>query len=192
MTPAEAAKAVAMLQAAYPAARWSEPTIDLYEHLLAELDFNLARDAIVRIIRSSKFLPTVAEILDAVADIGIGPMRSAVEAWGDVVMAIRLTGYIGVPKFSDPLVADCVRAMGWRNLCIGDSPEASDRARFCELYQDKQRKQRVLDVSEPGRLLPVRSEGSRAELPAKRSSADAQSRPPLRKSDNPGGSTSGV
>jgi hypothetical protein len=93
-------------------------------------------------------------------------MRSPVEAWGDVGMAIRRTGYIGVPRFSDPLVAECVRAMGWRNLCIGDSPEASDRARFCELYQDKQRKQRLFDVSEPGRLLPASSDSSHAQLPA--------------------------
>ena len=155
-----------MLQAAYPAARWSEPTIDLYELMLAELDYELARGAIVRIIKSSKFLPTVAEILDAVADIGIGPMRSPVDAWGDVGMAIRRVGYIGVPKFGDPLVAECVRAMGWRSLCIGDSPEASDRARFCELYQDKQRKQRVLDVSEPGRLLPASGQRAHARLPA--------------------------
>jgi Loader and inhibitor of phage G40P len=155
VTPAEAAKCVAMLQAAYPAARWSEPTIDLYELMLADLDYAVARDALVRIIKTQKFLPAVAEVLEAAADVTVGPMRSAVDAWGDVGMAIRQVGYIGVPRFADPIVADCVRAMGWRNLCLGDSPEAADRARFCEMYQHKQREQRVLDVTEPGRLLPA-------------------------------------
>ena len=44
--------------------------------------------------------------------------------------------------------------MGWRNLCLGDSSEMADRARFAELYADMQRKQRLNDLSEPGRLLP--------------------------------------
>jgi hypothetical protein len=164
VTPVEAAKAVALLQGAYPGARWSESTVELYEAMLAELDFELARAAIVRIVRSSKFLPTIAEILDAVADVGIGPMRSPVEAWGDVTMAIRRVGYIGVPEFEDPLVGDCVRALGWRTLCIGETPEGVDRARFCELYQDLQRKRRLADVSEPARLLPGREP---ARLPAR-------------------------
>jgi hypothetical protein len=157
LTPAEAAKVVATLQAAYPAARWSEGTIALYELMLADLDVALTRDAVARIIRTSKFLPTVAEILDAAAEITVGPTRNGVDAWGDVGMAIRRVGSYGAPSFADPLVAECVRIMGWRNLCLGDSPEAADRARFCELYADLQRKQRVRDVSEPGRLLPAAS-----------------------------------
>ena len=153
MTPAETAKAVALLQAAYPGARMSESTTDLYERMIGELEFEVARATIIRIIRSSKFLPTVAEILEAAADVAIGPVRSAMDAWGDVAMAIRRIGYVGVPRFEDPLVAECVQAMGWRSLCVGGSPEASDRARFCELYLEKQRAQRKQDVTQPGRLL---------------------------------------
>jgi hypothetical protein len=155
MTPAEAAKAVLMLQAAYPAARWTEATVELYEAMLSDLDTELVRGAIARHICTSKFMPTVAEVREAAADIAVGPSRSGVEAWGDVGMAIRRTGSYGAPKFEDPLVAECVRIMGWRNLCLGDSPEAADRARFCELYTDLQRKQRQHDVSAPGRLLPA-------------------------------------
>ena len=154
MTPAEAAKTVAMLQAAYPGARWSEPTIGLYELMLADLEYEVARNAVARIIRTSRFLPTVAEVLTAAADIVVGETRNGVDAWGDVGMAVRRVGSYGVPKFEDPVVGDCVRIMGWRNLCLGDSSEASDRARFCELYEDLQRKQRMRMVSEPGLLLP--------------------------------------
>jgi hypothetical protein len=154
VTPAEAAKAVAMLQAAYPAARWAEATIALYELMLSDLDFAVAGSAIARIIRTSKFLPTIAEVFDVAADLTVGPTRSAVDAWGDVGTAIRRVGSYGVPRFADSIVAECVRVMGWRNLCLGDSPEAANRARFCELYADLQRKQRARDVSEPERLLP--------------------------------------
>ena len=155
MTPAEAAKAVLMLQAAYPGARMTAMTGELYESMLADLEFDVVRGAIARLICTSKFLPTIAEVRDAAAEITLGPIRSAVAAWGDVTMAVRRVGHYGCPKFEDPLVAECVRALGWRSLCLGDSGEAADRARFCELYSDLQRKQRQRDVSEPGRLLPA-------------------------------------
>jgi hypothetical protein len=162
VTPAEAAKAVLVLQSAYPGARMTEMTAELYEHLLADLDAEVAQRAIARLVCISKFLPTIAEIRDAAADVALGAARSGLEAWGDVLMAIRRTGSYGVPTFTDPLVAECVRILGWRTLCLGDSPEAVDRARFAELYVDLQRRRRQNDVSEPGRLLPSREP---AQLP---------------------------
>lgn len=157
MKPSEAAKVVGLLQAGFPAARMTEATVLLYERLLVDLDFELASATVERLICTSKFCPTVAEIRDAAADLALGPSRSGVEAWGDVGMAIRRVGSYGTPTFEDPLVAECVRIMGWRNLCLGEAPEHTDRARFCELYADLQRKQRVADVSVPGRLMPART-----------------------------------
>lgn len=154
MTPAEAARAVAVLQAAFPAARWSEATVAVYESLLSDLDAELVTRAIERIIRSSKFLPTVAEVRDAAAELAFGPGRSGLEAWAEVGLAIRRVGSYGSPTFDDPLVAECVRVLGWRTLCHGGSPEGVDRARFVELYQELLRRQRLQDVSEPGRILP--------------------------------------
>lgn len=158
MTPSEAAKLVALLQAAYPNARWSEGTIGVYEMVLVDQDFNVTGTAIHRLIRSTKFLPTIAEILEVMADIAVGPTRSGVDAWGDVGMAIRRIGSYGLPKFDDPIVAECVKALGWRHLCCGEASEAADRKNFCDMYNDLARRRRVLDVSEPGRLLPERSE----------------------------------
>src|SRR6185369_4442715 len=154
MTPAEAAKSVAVLAAAYPNARWAAATIQVYEEMLGDLDFQLVKRAISRLVCTSKFLPTIAEIREASADLSLGPSRSPIDAWGDVTMAIRRIGSYFTPKINDPLVADCVRIMGWRNLCLGDSSEMADRARFAELYGDMQRKQRLNDLSEPGLLLP--------------------------------------
>jgi hypothetical protein len=154
-----------MLQAAYPGARWTEATADLYELMLADLDIGLASAALQRLIYTSKFLPSVAEIRAAAADVALGPQRSGLDAWGDVLKAIRFVGSYGVPTFEDPLVGRCVTTLGWRSLCLSDTPEGVDRARFAELYERLQSEERVRDVSEPGRLLP----GGRAEpaqLPA--------------------------
>ena len=166
MKPSEAAKVVAILTAAYPAARMTDATAEVYETMIGDLDFELARRAVTRLVCAAKFLPTVSEIRDAAADLSVGAGRSAVEAWGDVGMAIRRVGSYGKPKFKDPLVAECVAALGWRSLCLGESPEATDRARFCEMYAALQKRQRMQDVSEPGRLLPSVGERAPQALPA--------------------------
>ncbi|HET7545167.1 MAG TPA: replicative helicase loader/inhibitor [Polyangiaceae bacterium] len=174
MTPAEAAKSVAVLAAAYPNARWATATIQVYEEMLGDLDFALVKRAISRLVCTSKFLPTIAEIREASADFALGAGRNAIDAWGDVTMAIRRIGSYGAPTFKDPLVGECVRIMGWRYLCLSESSEVADRARFAELYTDMQRKQRLSDLSEPGRLLP---EARAHELQARTELADWTGRP---------------
>jgi hypothetical protein len=132
--PIEAAKLVAMLSAAYRDAPISEQTSEVYEAMLADLDFAAGQQAVQRLICSSKWLPTVAEIRAAAADVKHGPVRAGGEAWGDLVEAIRRVGsYRPAPTFADPLVTECVKAMGWRELCLG-SNDAADRAKFVALY----------------------------------------------------------
>lgn len=178
MTPLERAQIVGILAAAYPGARLTEATLVLYEAMLADLDEKLARDAVGRLIATSKFLPTIAEIREAAINLTLGQPRAGLEAWNDVLMAIRRTGYVGVPTFEDPLVAECVRLMGWRNLCLGETPEGVDRARFCELYAELQRKQRQQEVSEPGRLLPAAARTPAQLTQAVSGLAQDLSRPP--------------
>jgi hypothetical protein len=152
MQRSEAAKLVAILAAAYRDAAISDATADVYESMLLDLPFPAVQAAIQRLVCTSKWLPTIAEIRAAAADQERGPVRKGVEAWGDVLAEIRRTGAHGVPSFVDPLVADCVNAMGWRGLCLGDN-EAADRARFAELYDALAARGRADVVS--GRPLPA-------------------------------------
>ncbi len=180
MTPVEAAKAVAILQAAFPGARWTEPTALLYEQLLADLEFELAHSAITRLVCTTKFLPTIAEIREAAADIVLGPCRHPIDAWGDVVVALEWAQRSGIstrPKFNDPIVDECVKALGWRDL----SNEAADRSRFADLYSHLQRAQRVIDLAEPGRLRPGASEAPR--LPPRVRAVELPPRPELARED---------
>lgn len=120
--------------AAYPSGRVSEATSGVYEAMLADIDRDVASAAVQRLIATSKFLPTIAELRAACADVQHGPRRRGEEAWGDVVAAIRHVGvYAAPPEFRDPLVGECVRLMSWRGLCLGDN-EAADRAKFVSLY----------------------------------------------------------
>ncbi len=151
MQRSETAQILTMLSAAFRDAPISEMTAELYETMLADLDFQACKTAVFRLIRTSKWLPTIAEVRGAVADVQLGPKRSGGEAYGDVLAEIRRTGYIGVPRFNDPVVSRCVELMTWRGLCLGEN-EAADRARFIELYDslaERERRDVVAGIALP-------------------------------------------
>jgi hypothetical protein len=133
MTKADVTELVAILSAAFPGSSMSERTVEVYEGMLLDLDFEAAKKAVARLVTTSRFLPTIAEIRTAAFELEQGARRLAGEAWGDVLSEIRRTGSYGVPRFVDARTAECVRLMGWRNLCFSES-DAADRARFAELY----------------------------------------------------------
>lgn len=141
MKKSEVAELVMMLLAAYPNARTSSATSQVYEAMLADLDAGQARAAVQRLIAASRFMPTVAEIRAAVAALEHGAVRSGAEAWLDVLDQIRREGYCGTPRFADPLVEAIVTRWGWRTLCLSGD-DAADRARFCEAYDAMAKRER--------------------------------------------------
>jgi len=152
MTKAQVIEIVGILSSVFPDQKWSEATCKAYELFLVDLDYELAQAAVRRLASTAKFRPSIAEIRESAAVEAIGEKRSGADAWGDVIRAIRYVGSYGAPSFDDPFTARAVEALGWRNLCLGDSSEASDRARFCEVYDAVAGSERRALVSEPGRL----------------------------------------
>ena len=133
MTKADVTELVAVLAAAFPGSQMSPKTVQVYQGLLLDLEPEAAKKAVARLVATSRFLPTIAEIRQAAFELERGPRRLGGEAWGDVVLAIRRVGSYEVPRFADPLTAKCVRMMGWKQLCLSEN-DAADRARFTELY----------------------------------------------------------
>jgi hypothetical protein len=150
MTKLESAKLTAALALFFPAARFSEENADAYEALLRDLDASLAMSAVARLAATSKFFPTVAEIRAEALALTDGGARNAEEAWGDVVEAIRHVGAYREPTFKDASVAFAVARLGWRNLCLEGRNDASDRARFCELYSRAVERERRDRQASPG------------------------------------------
>jgi hypothetical protein len=139
----ETAKLVAIMSEAFPQAPLGPGTSEVYETMLRDIDFDHGMLAVQRLIATSKWMPQVSEIRATVAEIKYGPPRSGVEAWGVVCEAIRRVGqYKPAPRFRDEKVAECVRRMGWLSLCLCTN-EPADRARFVEIYEDLQRKERA-------------------------------------------------
>lgn len=65
MTKAQVAKLVAILMACYPNAQVPPGTLVAYESFLVDLDHDQAQRAVANLVRSSKFFPTIAEVVMA-------------------------------------------------------------------------------------------------------------------------------
>lgn len=153
MTPADTAELVAMLSAAYPNSKIPEATCRVYESMLADLDRESAHRAVSRLMATSKWLPTIAEIRSAAVDLRLGAQRLGGEAWGDVSAAVRRFGRGQSPTFDDPIVAECVRQMGWLSIC-NSTNDAADRARFIEMYNGLAARARLDVVAGDALALP--------------------------------------
>lgn len=151
MKRSESAEIVTMLLGAYPNARTSSCTSQVYETMLADLDVETARAAVTKLIATSKWMPTVAEVREAATEVVSGPVRSGADAWLDVVSEIRRVGSYGAPWFDDALTTSIVKRWGWRALC--ETAAAPERARFIETYDGLARQAREREVA--GLSLPA-------------------------------------
>lgn len=120
----------------------------LYAAGLMDLDAGVVRKAIERVVRTAKFMPTVAEIREAAGVVVSGDQITGLTAWGEVVRAIGKHGAYKRPgsaldveqgradfAIENPLTLRVIRSLSWQALCSGTiSTQTSDRARFADEY----------------------------------------------------------
>jgi hypothetical protein len=135
VTRKEATQVVAMLQGAFPQRQLPDSTVEVYAMALADLDFELAKAAVMRLVQTSRFLPTVAEIREAAVRDRVS-LPTPEEAWGIVRRAIGKHGSYRVPVFDCDEVHDAVRDIGWQEICLSETP-ASTRARFIDAFKSR-------------------------------------------------------
>jgi len=184
VTELEARGVLKLLAAAYPAQRQRMSNDDvramaaIYTAGLLDLDADRARAAVNRLVKSSKWIPTIAEIREAAVDVAHGPRSPAGVAWG---MARRLSSYRFEEDLAelDPLMRLCLESLGmikWRELwrgaetirqwcvCTGDH-EVSDRAKFIDLYDQLatgERKEAAIAPGAISKALPQRTSEPRS------------------------------
>lgn len=174
MTESQAAKLVAVLIAAYqqPQAKLDQKSAAIYERMLMDLDYMAASAAVERLLATSKWPPSIAEIREATASLQLGEVAPGGEAWGKVLRAIGKYGRNRVPTAEffggDEVALDAVRALSWRELCDSEN-QAADRARFIELYDKlaEQTRRKQLSAALPAmqRFREIQAK-ERRELPA--------------------------
>lgn len=148
MTREQALSVWALLAAAAPGQQLAVSALEVRAELIVDLDFADTRDAAVRLARSVRWLPSVAELREAV----VAPsLPEAGEAWGEVTRVVRSHGWTTPPTekdFSDPLILRAVQAFGsWPDFCAGD--ETINRAHFLKIYPAMADRARVRAIAGP-------------------------------------------
>jgi hypothetical protein len=146
MTVAEVAKMLTLMASAWPTFEPSDDKVRLWHELFCDIPYKVAMTAVKKLMLSSKFPPTIAELRKEVLAVTI-PAEDRItpaEAWGMVVHAIRDYGsYREVDALASlpEVVARVVRYIGWRELCLCDEPDII-RAQFMRMFDQVAAKER--------------------------------------------------
>lgn len=135
MTSKQAQQLVAFMVDGFPKCDWSPAFQRIFASRIEELDYEPAKRAACCLIDSATFPPAIAEFKAAYVAQLRGEKRPALDAWGDVVRAVRYVGRCETPKWKDPMVGYVVHRLGWEYFCDSDDPDGVKSKRFCDLYE---------------------------------------------------------
>jgi len=150
----ETVQLLAVINAAFPNIQITEAMVSLWHELLGDIDFNLAKAAVKKLLLESPYPPSIADIRKRAVEI-LTPEEEkidAAEAWGEVERAMRFYGYYREAEALEsmsPRVAKVVRWMGWRDICLSEEPGVV-RGQFLKMYQQ------VTEREQKEKLLPER------------------------------------
>lgn len=122
--------------------------MELWFQELKDIPMEVASAAMRKWVSTQKWSPSIAEIREECATIVNGEQRTWQEGWDSVLTSIRKFGVYS-PKeamqfleATDPIAADCVMRMGYRNLCMSENAVA-DRAAFRNCYEVFQKRKQM-------------------------------------------------
>lgn len=125
---------------AFPQSKMNEGSLIVYARALSSLSIAEIDAAMLKLMRTVKFFPTVAEIFeqaDNVKNFAIGKSeKSADEAWHEVMKEVHSAFICREPKFSTPEIKQAALNMGWTSLCNLETDAINTaRAQFMRIYE---------------------------------------------------------
>ena len=138
MTRAETAMLLALMAAAWPKFEPDDAKVALWHELFEDTDFRVAQVALKKLMLSSPYPPTIADMRREVLAVTTPPEDriTPAEAWGLVKKCFSKYSINREKEVLERLpgpVADTVRYMGWRELCMSDEGEIV-RAQFMRMF----------------------------------------------------------
>jgi hypothetical protein len=121
------------LFACYPNTEVTKHTTAMYVRLLQDISPADLQTVVDQAVATCKFMPTIAELRDMYHGLQHVGRLTYVEAWDMVQKEIRRIGSYSKPRFEDAITAQVVASMGWRELCMSETPEIT-RAQFRDMY----------------------------------------------------------
>lgn len=135
----------------YPACKLEASGLMLYARALQDVPLDELDAAMVRLMRTNKFFPSVAEILDAVKTtrevISGEDQGGAGAAWHEAMELVKRVGPYRQWTYSSPAVERAVKHFGKIELCtLEEDAVNTARAQFMRIYnaeadRDRQREE---------------------------------------------------
>lgn len=125
-----------------------QPTAVLWEKALSDIPYQVAEKALIKVLSTSKFFPTVAEIREAATDLTQPRRMDAMEAWELIGQAIRKYGFYdqsAAMEFLPDDVARMARRFGWRELCHNENIDTL-RAQFRMAWETESKREKEISV----------------------------------------------
>jgi len=144
VTEQEFMKIAAAIKTSYPAVN-DKASMNIWYMMLSDIDYQICQNAVLELISTLKFPPTIAEIREKCSMLTSLPVKDWGEAWEEVLMAIRRFGYpqeLEAMNSLDDLTRKCVKRIGYQNICMSDNISA-DRANFRMIYETEAQRKRT-------------------------------------------------
>lgn len=133
MTREDTAKLLAMLVSAYPHIKVTREVAEVYHDAIGDLEASDCYGVVRELVRTEVFFPSAAQIRRAVMR-RLGHLAPQAEiAYAEVVGAAASRGLGDMPEWSHSAIADAVKAMGWRAICMSEN-QGVLRAQFNQTY----------------------------------------------------------
>lgn len=165
---------IAPLMCAFPNAKITDDTIGIYALALSELSPEELQAGVLKCMRTCKFFPTIAEIMEKAQEIvevvSDTQARSCEDAWKEVLTQMEKAFVYRKPEFSTPEVEKAALSMGWTSLCnlLVDGMNTA-RAQFLRIYESVCKGKREDRIN--GAVLNVMGESSVKQLVSKTAGA---------------------
>lgn len=122
--------------------------------MLADLDCGTVEIAMMQLVATSKFMPSVAEVRERALSLAHPSLPDAEAAWAEVLRQMRYTGWARTPQWSDPAIGEAVDAAwgSWPDACRSVMQETLgvDRAHFIRIYESLTKTRREATLLPPG------------------------------------------
>ena len=109
--------------------------IAMYVEMLQEIPADVLDQVCRKAIMESKYLPSIAEILQAARDFTGEETLPFADAWDEIETQMKEAFVYDKPKFSRPEIERTVKAFGWQELCEVTTKELPIvRAQLRDMY----------------------------------------------------------
>ena len=115
----------------------NQQAMELWFRELQDIDSKVAEAALRKWVATNKWSPSIADIRETASSVQSGDLPDWGDGWEQVLKAIRYFGTYRIPEAMesfDPITRQCVERLGFRNLCMSESPN-QDRANFRMIYE---------------------------------------------------------